>query len=58
MENRDIRFPVGQQQMTLKGADYLFHFSMPIFHFHVTTAHDILRHDGVRIGKLDFIGNQ
>lgn len=57
MENRDITFPVGEKQMTLKGADYLFHFSMPNFYFHVTTAYNILRHNGVQIGKEDYIGN-
>ena len=58
MEDRDITFPVGDKQMTLKGADYLFHFSMPNFYFHVTTAYNILRHNGLQIGKEDFIGNQ
>ena len=58
IEDRDITFPVGEQQMTLKGADYLFHFSMPNFYFHMTTAYDILRHNGLQIGKRDFIGNQ
>lgn len=57
MENRDITFPVGERKMTLKGADYLLHFSMPNFYFHVTTAYNILRHNGVQIGKEDFIGN-
>ena len=57
MENRDITFPVGEKQMTLKGADYLLHFSMPNFYFHVTTAYNILRHNGVQIGKEDYIGN-
>jgi uncharacterized protein len=58
MEDRDITFPVGQKQMTLQGADYLFHFSMPNFYFHVTTAYDILRHNGLQIGKQDFMGSQ
>ena len=58
VEDRDITFPVGQQQMTLKGADYLFHFSLPNFYFHVTTAYNILRHNGLQIGKQDFIGSQ
>jgi hypothetical protein len=57
MENRDITFPVGEKQMTLNGADYLLHFSMPNFYFHVTTAYNILRHNGVQIGKEDYIGN-
>ena len=58
MEDRDITFPVGPEQMTLKGADYLLHFSMPNFYFHMTTAYNILRHNGVQIGKTDFIGSQ
>ena len=58
MEDRDITFPIGQKQMTLKGADYLFHFALPNFYFHVTTAYSILRHSGLQIGKQDFMGNQ
>jgi uncharacterized protein len=50
------RFPAGDRKMTLKGADYLLHFSVPHFYFHVTTAYDILRHDGLEIGKDDFMG--
>jgi uncharacterized protein len=56
MEDRDITFPVGDRKMTLTGADYLLHFSMPNFYFHVTTAYDILRHNGLEIGKDDFLG--
>ena len=56
MEDREITFPIGDREMTLKGSDYLLHFSMPNFYFHVTTAYDILRHNGVEIGKLDFMG--
>jgi hypothetical protein len=55
-EARDITFPAGDKKMTLKGADYLLHFSMPHFYFHVTTAYDILRHNGLEIGKDDFMG--
>jgi uncharacterized protein len=58
MEDRDITFPVGPNQMTLKGVDYLIHFSMPNFYFHVTTAYNILRHNGLQIGKQDFLGGQ
>lgn len=58
MEDRDITFPVGQNQMTLKGLDYLFQFSMPNFYFHVTTAYNIFRHNGLQIGKQDFLGSQ
>jgi len=38
------------------GARYLTHFALPQFYFHVTTAYAILRHNGVPIGKKDFIG--
>jgi hypothetical protein len=56
MEDRDVTFPVGDRKMTLRGADYLLHFSMPNFYFHITTAYDILRHNGLEIGKEDFMG--
>ena len=35
---------------------YLIGFALPNFYFHVTTAYNILRHNGVEIGKRDFIG--
>ena len=57
MEDRDITFPVGSEKMTLKGADYLFQFSMPNFYFHVITAYGILRHSGLQIGKSDYMGS-
>ncbi|MCP5804519.1 DUF1993 domain-containing protein [Klebsiella pneumoniae] len=34
----------------------MLQFALPNFFFHVTTAHDILRHNGVPIGKLDYLG--
>ena len=39
----------------LRGGDYLDHFALPNFHFHMTTAYDILRHNGVPVGKMDYI---
>jgi uncharacterized protein len=56
MEDRDITYPDGDHKVTLTGADYLLHFSMPNFYFHLTTAYDILRHNGLEIGKADFMG--
>jgi uncharacterized protein len=53
---REITFPLGPNQGHMKGPDYLNHFVLPNFYFHVTTAYDILRHCGVEIGKRDFIG--
>lgn len=41
----------------LKGSDYLTAFALPNFYFHATTAYAILRHNGVDIGKFDFIGD-
>lgn len=40
----------------LTGEEYLRQFSIPNFYFHVTTAYDILRHNGVAVGKMDFMG--
>jgi hypothetical protein len=55
--DREITFPLGPENKGhMKGADYLYHFVLPNFYFHATTAYDILRHCGVEIGKRDFIG--
>ena len=54
--DREITFPLGPNKGHMKGADYLNHFAVPNFYFHVTTAYDILRHCGVDIGKRDFMG--
>lgn len=55
-EERDVvlKFPNGE--MTFKGLQYLTGFALPNFLFHVTTAYAILRHNGVPLGKLDFLG--
>ena len=54
---REIAFPLGPNTKGhMKGADYLNHFALPNFHFHLATAYDILRHNGVEIGKRDFLG--
>jgi hypothetical protein len=54
--DREINFPVGPNKGQMKGDDYLNHFVLPNFYFHVTTAYDILRHSGVELGKRDFLG--
>ena len=54
---RDVSFPAGPDKtMTLKGQQFLSHYALPNFYFHAATAHDILRHNGVEIGKRDFLG--
>ncbi|HEX9904280.1 MAG TPA: DUF1993 domain-containing protein [Propylenella sp.] len=55
-EEREIALTIGGNPRTFKGQPYLLHFALPNFYFHVTTAYDLLRHNGVRIGKRDFIG--
>ena len=55
-EGREIALPIGGDTWTFKGQDFLLHFGLPNFYFHVTTAYDILRHLGVEVGKRDFLG--
>ena len=56
-ESRDVSFPAGPDKtMTLKGRQFLGSFSLPNLYFHAATAHGILRHNGVEIGKRDFLG--
>jgi uncharacterized protein len=56
-DTRDVTFPVGPERtITLKGQQFLNRFAFPNFYFHAATAHGILRHNGVEIGKRDFLG--
>ena len=55
-EDREITLPIGGESWTFKGQDFLLHFGLPNFYFHVVTTHDILRHLGAPIGKRDFLG--
>lgn len=56
-EEREIVFPLGPTAKgSMKGADYLAEFLLPNFYFHLTAAYAILRHNGVEIGKHDFLG--
>jgi uncharacterized protein len=56
-ESREVSFPIGPDKtMTLKGQQYLSHVAFPNFYFHAATAYGILRHNGVEIGKRDFLG--
>ena len=55
--DREITFPLGANNKgRMTGADYLNHFMLPNFYFHLTAAYAILRHCGVDIGKRDFLG--
>ena len=50
-----LTLKVGPNDMTFTGEDYLLHFALPNFYFHCTTAYAILRHNGLEIGKRDFM---
>ena len=54
--DREITFPMGDQQRTMTGFDYFRGFTLPNFYFHLTTAYNILRHNGVPVEKTDFTG--
>jgi hypothetical protein len=45
-------------KLDFDGATYVNHFALPNLYFHLTTAYNILRHNGVAIGKRDFIGGK
>ncbi|WP_437992446.1 DUF1993 domain-containing protein [Sorangium sp. So ce145] len=55
-EDRDVTIPTRDQPLQFKGLVFLLNFVLPNFYFHVTTAYAILRHNGLEIGKLDFLG--
>jgi hypothetical protein len=56
-EDKDIKLTVGGKETTLKGMQFLLGRALPNFYFHVTTTYNILRHNGVEIGKRDYLGN-
>jgi uncharacterized protein len=55
-EDRAIAFQAAKRELSFTGMQYLLHYAFPNFYFHVVTAYDILRHNGVPIGKGDFFG--
>jgi uncharacterized protein len=56
-EDKDITFPIGRDgsTRTMKGEAYLKHWVIPNFFFHVTTAYALLRHNGVELGKSEYL---
>ncbi len=54
---RTIEMKVGSGTVNLTASQYLTRFALPNFYFHITTAYDILRHNGVVLGKRDYLGN-
>ncbi|HEX5765316.1 MAG TPA: DUF1993 domain-containing protein [Woeseiaceae bacterium] len=55
-ETRDVELKLPNRTLQFTGRDYVLGFVLPNFYFHVTTAYNILRHNGLQIGKLDFMG--
>lgn len=56
LEGKEITFPVGKNgTRTLKGEPYVLNWALPNMFFHITTAYTILRHNGVVIGKSDYL---
>ena len=56
-EDKAIHLKLGQREVDFKGMQYLLGHALPNFYFHVVTAYDILRHNGVEIGKRDYLAN-
>jgi hypothetical protein len=55
--DKDLTFPLGPENKGhMKGRDYLHHFVLPNFYFHLTTAYALLRSCGVDLGKRDYMG--
>jgi uncharacterized protein len=55
-ESKAIALPMGKITLNFEGLPYLVGFVLPNVYFHVTTAYNILRHNGVEVGKQDFLG--
>jgi hypothetical protein len=54
-ENREVALKAGGRELNFKGFAYLETWAKPNFYFHVTTAYAILRHNGIELGKPDFL---
>jgi len=55
-EEKDITIPRRDGSVVMKGEAYLKHFVLPNLFFHATTAYALLRHNGVELGKMDYLG--
>lgn len=55
-EEKEIKFQAGPYELDFTGATYLSIWALPNIYFHVTTTYNILRHNGVVLGKIDYVG--
>ena len=53
--DREVTIKAGPRELKFTGREYLLHFALPNFYFHCATAYGILRHNGLEIGKRDFM---
>ena len=56
-EDRTVTLKLRGEEVSFKGLPYLLHFVLPNVFFHVTTAYAILRHNGLDLGKADYLGD-
>jgi hypothetical protein len=54
-EAKQVTLKLGGNEVTFSGQEYLLHVALPNFYFHCATAYGILRHNGLEIGKRDFV---
>ncbi len=57
-EERSISLKIGGQDLNFKGEEFALHFALPNFYFHVSMAYAILRHNGLDLGKKDYLGSK
>ncbi len=57
-EDRTVKWKTRSTEKSMSGPAYLLHQLLPNLHFHCTTTYDILRHNGVELGKMDYLGSQ
>ncbi len=55
-DGRTVTFKAGPREISFTGADYIRRWIVPNYYFHATAAYAILRHNGVELGKADFLG--
>jgi hypothetical protein len=55
-ESREIQLKLAGNEVKFTGERFLINLALPNFYFHATTAYDILRHNGIPVGKRDFLG--
>jgi hypothetical protein len=56
-EERDIKIPLRDRTLEMKGLPFVQNWALPNFYFHAVTAYNILRHNGVDLGKQDYLGS-